>query len=211
MSITTFYVQLSSLAARYSLLTTQTLRRYPGQDLFCTPFARAANLRTKYAGIKTWFPSKSRQHQVSPFNVRPKRSSRVFCHAEPAQNGVRLTFGLNELCLSRYRTVAKQSNVDESLFGNKAPMRGFASDKSTSPGKALKSPTSKLQTNTALQPIQADVVTIRRYAPLWPTQHSPAHTCHPPLGWLCITNAFMPIFDVISSPALYSSWHRPKQ
>ncbi|KAL3159958.1 Cilia- and flagella-associated protein 45 [Trebouxia sp. C0009 RCD-2024] len=38
----------------------------------------------------------------------------------------------------------------------------MAADKKASPVKATKSPTSKLTTNTALQPIQADTVTIRR-------------------------------------------------
>ena len=68
--------------------------------------------------------------------------------------------------LSRYRTINKNSHVDESLFGNKSPLKSSASDNKASPGKAVKSPTSKLSPNTALLPIQADVVTIRRYAVL---------------------------------------------
>ena len=66
----------------------------------------------------------------------------------------------------RYRTINKNSHVDESLFGNKSPTKASASDSKASPGKAVKSPTSKLSPNTALLPIQADVVTIRRYAGL---------------------------------------------
>ncbi|DBA86937.1 hypothetical protein WJX79_008185 [Trebouxia sp. C0005] len=63
---------------------------------------------------------------------------------------------------STYRTINKNSHVDESLFGNKSPIKSSASDNKASPGKAVKSPTSKLSPNTALLPIQADVVTIRR-------------------------------------------------
>ena len=68
--------------------------------------------------------------------------------------------------LSRYRTINKNSHVDESLFGNKSLIKSPATDNKASPGKAVKSPSSKLSPNTALLPIQADAVTIRRYAGL---------------------------------------------
>ena len=58
--------------------------------------------------------------------------------------------------------MGKNSHVDESLFGNTSPIKALAADKKAAPVKAAKSPTSKLTTNTALQPIQADTVTIRR-------------------------------------------------
>lgn len=75
------------------------------------------------------------------------------------------------MSVCRYRTVGKHSQVDESLFGNKSPVKAFAvDDKKASPVKAGKSLTSKLRTNTALQPIQPDVVMIRRYT-------SDAHAC----------------------------------
>ena len=85
--------------------------------------------------------------------------------------------------LSRYRTINKNSHVDESLFGNKSPIKSSASDNKASPGKAMKSPTSKLSPNTALLPIQADVVTIRRYAGLPCRANSMPSTTKPQTSW----------------------------
>ncbi len=92
--------------------------------------------------------------------------------------------------LSRYRTINKNSHVDESLFGNKSPIKSSASDNKASPGKAVKSPTSKLSPNTALLPIQADVVTIRRYAGLPCRANSMPSTTKPQscaniMIWVC--------------------------
>ena len=141
--------------------------------------------------LKWWLVSNARlqigiacqsgKHQVRPFHVSISGVSRkdilllCECCENCASSLVTRVF--------RYRTINKNSHVDESLFGNKSPIKSSASDNKASPGKAVKSPTSKLSPNTALLPIQADVVTIRRYAGLPCRANSMPSTTKPQTSW----------------------------
>ena len=148
--------------------------------------------------LKWWLVSNARlqigiacqsgKHQVRPFHVSisgvSRKDSLLLCKCceNCALSLVTRVF--------RYRTVNKNSHVDESLFGNKSPLKSSASDNKASPGKAMKSPTSKLSPNTALLPIQADVVTIRRYEGLPCRANSMPSTTKPQpcaniMIWVC--------------------------